>query len=116
MPLTGWEPLRGLDRFPRVAWLAFSIPGAVLLLVGVACYESMPRRKLKRPGTPISATYVNELTAMFYGTKRMELDHRDSMSMMRDEEAQGAPPGLGVDLDSGTATLRPEPPGARLSD
>jgi hypothetical protein len=73
-------------------------------------------RKLKRPGTPISATYVNELTAVFYGTKRIELDHRDSVAVMRDEDAQGAPPRLGVDLDAGVATLRPEPPGGESSD
>jgi hypothetical protein len=95
-----------------MAWLAFSIPGAVLLLVGVGAWEASPRRRRKRPGTPLSATYVNELTALFYGTKRRELDHRDSVSVMRDEDAQGAPPRLGIDLDAGIATLRPDPPDA----
>jgi hypothetical protein len=91
-------------------WLGLAIPGGVLLLMAMGAYESRKRRK--RPGTPLSATYVNELTAVFYGTKRMELDHRDSMSMMREEDAQGAPPGLGVDLDRGVVVLRPDDSGS----
>jgi hypothetical protein len=41
---------------------------------------------------------------MLYGTKRFELDHRDSMSKMREEDAQGAPPD--VDLENGVIRLR----------
>jgi hypothetical protein len=76
----------------------------VLLLVAVGAYETLPRRRRRRTGSRLSATYVNEITAMFYGTKRTELDYRDSWSMMRDEDAEGAPP-LGVDLDRGTVVL-----------
>lgn len=85
--------------------LSFAIPGGVLLLVAVGVWELHPRRRRKRPGAPLSSTYINEFTAMFYGSKRMELDHRDSWSMMRDEESQGAPPSLGVDLDNGVVDL-----------
>jgi hypothetical protein len=87
-----------------MAWLAFGIPGGVLLLVAVGVFEL---RRKGRPGTPLSATYVNEFTALFYGTKRMELDHRDSWSMMRDDDEQAAPPWLGVDLDRGVVVLPP---------
>jgi Family of unknown function (DUF6191) len=87
-----------------VAWLAWSIPGGVLLLVGVGFYETLPRRRRHRTGPRLSATYVNEITAMFYGSKRTELDHRESWSMMRDDDSEGAPP-LGVDLDRGTVVL-----------
>jgi hypothetical protein len=76
----------------------------VLLLVAVGACETLPRRRRRRTGPRLSATYVNEITAMFYGTKRTELDYRDSWSMMRDEDAEGAPP-LGVDLDRGTVVL-----------
>ncbi len=89
------------------AWLGFAIPGAVVLVMTVAVYES---RFGKRPGTPVSSTYVNEITAMFFGTKRMELDHRDSMSMMRVEDAQGDR-GTSVDLDRGVVVVRPDEPG-----
>jgi hypothetical protein len=87
--------------------LTLIAPAAVLLLVIVGAYELLRQKRRKKAGTPLAATYINEVTAMFYGTKRMELDHRDSVSMMRDEEGQGGPPKTGVDLDRGTATLRP---------
>lgn len=76
------------------------IPIPVLLLIAVGIYELRTKKR-----TPISATYINEFTAIFYGTKRTELDHRDSMSLMREDDAQGAPPGLGVDLDRGVVVL-----------
>ncbi|MBK1785807.1 DUF6191 domain-containing protein [Prauserella cavernicola] len=87
-----------------IAAFEWSIPGSVILLIAVATFESLRHRRRKRRGTPLATTYVNEFTALFYGTKRMELDHRDSMSMMRDEDAQGATPN-GVDLDRGVVVL-----------
>ena len=88
--------------------LSFSVPGVTIALVALGVYELKAQRWRKRAGTPISATYVNEFTAMFYGSKRMELDHRDSMSMLREEDAEGAPPGPRVDLDRRIVILRPE--------
>ncbi|MGH7869623.1 MAG: DUF6191 domain-containing protein, partial [Candidatus Dormibacteraceae bacterium] len=73
--------------------LSWSIPGGMVLLVAIGGYELVRDKRRKRAGARLSAIYVNEFTAMFYGTKRMELDHRDSMSVMREEDAQGAPPG-----------------------
>ena len=83
-------------------FLGWSIPGWVLLLMAVALYEALTRKRRN----PVSGTFTDEFTAMFYGTKRMELDHRDSVSMLRDEEAQGAPPRVGADLDRQTIVLR----------
>src|SRR5207248_1362876 len=88
--------------------LSLGIPGGVLLLVAVGAAETLLRRRRRQTGTPLTETYVNEFTAMFYGTKRVELDHRDSWSMMRDEDAEGAPSTMGVDLDRGIVTLRPD--------
>ncbi|AFT98186.1 DUF6191 domain-containing protein [Nocardia brasiliensis] len=39
-----------------------------------------------------------------------ELDHRESVAVLRDDEEQGAPPLLGVDLNRRTVVLRPNPP------
>ncbi|HKN97987.1 MAG TPA: DUF6191 domain-containing protein [Pseudonocardiaceae bacterium] len=89
-----------------MAILAFALPGSVVLLVLLGAYET--RRRRSRPGRTLSETYVNEITALFYGTKRRELDQRDSWSMMREDDAQGAPPEMGVDLDRGVAVLRPD--------
>ncbi|CAM3879933.1 DUF6191 domain-containing protein [Kibdelosporangium persicum] len=84
--------------------LALSGPAAVLLLVLVGSWELIRQKRRKQSGTPLAETYINEFTAMFYGTKRNELEHRDTVSMMREEDAQGAPPS-GVDLDKGTVVL-----------
>jgi hypothetical protein len=85
--------------------LGWSIPGGTLALVAVGTYEVLKQRRRRRTGKMLSATYVNELTAMFYGSKRMELDHRTSMSMLAEDDAQGAPPQHGVDLARGVVRL-----------
>jgi hypothetical protein len=91
-----------------MAWLAFSVPGGVLAILALATYELHPKRRERRGGTPLSATTIDEVTAFFYGSKRTELDHRDSTSILREDDAEGAPPRMGVDLDRGTVTLRPD--------
>lgn len=93
--------------------LSLSIPGWVVLLVVVAGYELWRQKRGKREGTPLSATYINEFTAMFYGSKRTELDNRVSQSMLREEDAQGAPPMVDVDLERGFVVLRREEPDSR---
>lgn len=90
--------------------LEFSIPGGVLLLVAYGMFELHRQKVRKQPGTPVTATYVNEFTAIFYGSKRAELDERDTWSMWREEDPDAAPPAMGVDLDAGTVVLRPSDP------
>ena len=94
---------------------AMSLPGLVVLLVALAALERMglwatraswlPWRR-KRTGPPVSATTFDEFGAAFYGSKRMEIEHRQSQSMLRDDEADGAPPNR-IDLDGGTVRLSP---------
>jgi hypothetical protein len=85
--------------------LALSGPAAVLLLVLVGTYEYVRMKRKKQTGTPMSGAIADEFTAFWYGTKRNELEHRDTISMMREDEAQGAPPEMGVDLDRGVVKL-----------
>ena len=85
--------------------LGWMIPGWVILLVLVALFEMLTRKRRKRR-TPVSGTVTDEFTALLYSTKRMELDHRESVSMLRDEQDQGAPPVVGVDLDGRRVVLR----------
>jgi len=85
--------------------LSFGIPALVIVLFALRALDHL-RRRCGRSGPRLAAVYADELTAVFYGTKRIELDHRDSTSMMREEQAQGAPPRVRVDLDRGTATVR----------
>ncbi|HJP78753.1 MAG TPA: DUF6191 domain-containing protein [Pseudonocardiaceae bacterium] len=89
-----------------MALLAFGLPLVALLALSWLIVRHKTGKRTNRSFTEIT---VNEYTALFYGTKRRELDHRDSWSMMRDEEAQGAPPGgPAIDLNAGTMTIRPE--------
>ncbi|MGO4617970.1 DUF6191 domain-containing protein [Nocardia sp. 2YAB30] len=91
--------------------LQWWIPGWVILLVLVAVYELTVNKRRRRRRTPISGTFTDEFTALFYSTKRMELDHRESISMLRDEQDQGAPPRVGLDLDRHTVVLRKDEDG-----
>ncbi|HKN54494.1 MAG TPA: DUF6191 domain-containing protein [Amycolatopsis sp.] len=87
-------------------WLALALPGGVVLLVIVGAWEVRPGNRRSRFKKRLSATYLEETTAFLYGTKRTELDHRDTMSMLFEEEAQGAPPRHQVDLEGGVARIR----------
>lgn len=90
--------------------LLLSGPVIVLLLVIVGAWELIRVKRKKQTGTPLAATFTEEFTAFWYGTKRVEFEHRDTMSMMREDEAQGAPPDTGVDLDTGVVRLATEQP------
>lgn len=88
------------------AVLAFGLPIVALIWLG---WLIVRHRSGKRTNRSFSEITVNEYTALFYGTKRRELDHRDSWSMMREDDAQGAPPGgPAIDLDGGTMTINPD--------
>lgn len=88
------------------ALFQWSIPRWMILLVLVAVYELTVNKGRRRRRTPISGTFTDEFTALFYATKRMEPDHRESVSMLRDEQDQGAPPLAGADLAGRKAVLR----------
>lgn len=97
-----------------VVWV-MSLPGLVVLLVAVAALERfglwvsrtswLPWRS-RRTTVPVSAMAFDELGATFYAGKRVEMEQRRSESTLREDDAQGAPPRTGVDLDSGRVVLR----------
>ncbi|MCR6488806.1 DUF6191 domain-containing protein [Amycolatopsis sp. OK19-0408] len=93
-------------------WLGLALPGGVLILLVVAAVELRPRKRGSRFKARLSATYLDETTAFLYGTKRRELEHRETMSMLVETDADGAPPLRDVDLEAGTARIRPrsDPP------
>jgi hypothetical protein len=92
-----------------------SLPGLVFLLVVVAALERfglwasnrswLPWRR-KREGTPVSAAGFEEMDAFFGAGKRHELDQRYHSLMMREDEDDGAPPQMKVDLDGNRIVLR----------
>jgi Family of unknown function (DUF6191) len=95
--------------------LAMSLPGLVLLLVVVAAMERLglwasnrswlPWRH-GREGMPVTAAGVDELDAFSGSGKRHELDERNHSLMMREDEDEGAPPLMEVDLDDNRIVLR----------
>lgn len=97
-----------------VLW-AMSLPGLVFLLVLLAALERfglwagnrswLPWRR-KHEGTPVSAAGFEELDAFMGAGKRHELDQRNHSLMMREDEDDGAPPAMKVDLDGNRIVLR----------
>ncbi|MFF7591357.1 DUF6191 domain-containing protein [Kitasatospora purpeofusca] len=57
------------------------------------------------------ATATEELHALLYAGKRVQLEQRRIELVLRDGENDGAPPRAGIDLDAGTATVRRSPTG-----
>jgi hypothetical protein len=99
---------------------AMSLPGLVVMLVVLAALERfglwagnrswLPWRR-KREGTPVSAAGFEELDAFFGAGKRHELDERNHSLMLREDEEEGAPPLMKIDLDGNRVVL-----GERLPD
>lgn len=95
--------------------LFLTIPGSVLLLIALVAIDRLglaANKRLRLPwrkeeaGRPVSAAGVDEMHALFYATKRYELDQRRTSLMLRDEEGDAAPPRSRIDLDNGTAVIR----------
>ncbi|WP_106400333.1 DUF6191 domain-containing protein [Actinocorallia populi] len=95
--------------------LFLTVPGLVLLLVLFAAVDRLglaANRRVRLPwrreeeGRPVSAVGLDEMHALFYATKRHELDQRRTSLVLRDEEGDAAPPRSRVDLEGGTAVLQ----------
>ena len=96
-----------------VLW-AMSLPGLVVLLVVLAALERfglwasnrswLPWRR-KRGGSPVSSAGFEELDAFFGAGKRHELNDRSHSLMMRQEQGDGAPPNMAVDLERGRIVI-----------
>jgi Family of unknown function (DUF6191) len=93
---------------------AMSLPGLVVMLVVLAALERfglwagnrswLPWRR-KREGTPVSAAGFEELDAFFGAGKRHELDERNHSLVLREDEEEGAPPLMKIDLDGNRVVL-----------
>jgi len=92
---------------------ALSIPGLACLLFLLAVGERALRWVRRRRGEPpvLSGAAFDQMTLLFYATKQAELDQRQTESMLRDEEAEAAPPRGPIDLDHGVVRLSATPPG-----
>jgi hypothetical protein len=94
------------------AAFALTLPGlAVLLLVVAFADQAMLRLRGHgivpwRRDTQVSSTGFDLLHAALSPGKQDELDQRHTEELVRDDEAEGAPPLSRVDLDGGVAYLR----------
>jgi hypothetical protein len=58
------------------------------------------------PGRSAGAVATEELHALLYAGKRAQLEQRRVELVLRDDEADGAPPRTGIDLAGGRAVIR----------
>ncbi|MBB1244709.1 hypothetical protein GL263_14200 [Streptomyces durbertensis] len=84
-----------------------TLPGLVILLIGVAFVERvlLPLWGGDRGGG-VSATGFETLHASLLPGKEHELRQRETMTLLREEEGDGAPPHSTVDLGQGKAVIR----------
>lgn len=87
--------------------LFMTLPGLVIVLMGVAFVDRVLLRWW--PGGPrggVSATGFEMLHASLLPGKEHELRQRETMTLLREEEGDGAPPHSRVDLERGEAVIR----------
>jgi Family of unknown function (DUF6191) len=95
--------------------LALTLPGLVLALLAVAAVDQAMLRLHGRGLVPwrrdsqVSSTGFDLLHATLSPGKADELAQRRHQELVRDAEADGAPPRSTVDLDAGVARLRLPP-------
>ena len=90
-----------------------TLPGLVVGLTALAVVDRLGwwvsgRSRLPwfRDGRrPVSAVGLDELQAMFYSGKRHSIERRDLELVLRDDEGDGAPPHVRVDLDARRAVI-----------
>ncbi|WP_424889308.1 DUF6191 domain-containing protein [Streptomyces sp. XH2] len=85
---------------------------ALVLIIVVPLFLLAAGRKilgraagLPRGGRGVGATATEELHALVYPSKRVQLEQRRIELVLRDDEQDGAPRRTGVDLDAGTARI-----------
>ena len=92
--------------------IALTLPGLVLALLAVAAVDQLMLRLRGhglvrwRRDTQVSSTGFDLLHAVLSPGKADELAQRRTEELVRDDEAEGAPPRSRVDLVAGTAHLR----------
>jgi Family of unknown function (DUF6191) len=102
-----------------VAFVFFmTLPGLVVGLTALAVvdrlgfwFSGQSRLPWFRDGRrPASAVGLDELQAMFHSGKRHSIERRKQELVLRDDEDEGAPPLIRIDLDARRAVItRPAP-------
>jgi hypothetical protein len=86
--------------------VAMTLPTLVIALILLGIFElSISRRRGDKHGTALSGVSFEVLEAAFHPAKHHQIDERESQSLMREEQGEGAPPFSTVDLAAGRARL-----------
>lgn len=94
---------------PVLACMLLALAGFERAWIRITGHGPLPWLR-QRSGTPLSATGFDEFTAVFQGSKRTELEHRQVEHVLREADTDGAPPRDRIDLDRGVAIItRPRP-------
>ena len=108
-------------RWPVVGFVFFmTIPGLAAGLVVFAALDRFGVWLNGRSGLPwyrdghrpAPAAGFDELQAVFYSSNRHPIERRRAELMLRDDEHDGAPPRVRVDLDTGRVVITPTAPSA----
>jgi hypothetical protein len=101
----------GLLTGPFAA-LVIVVPLFVLAALRKVAQQAQARGRLpgrlkgNAPGTRgVGATATEELHALLYPSKRIQLEERRIELVLRDDEHDGAPKRTGIDLDAGIARI-----------
>ncbi|MFE6050689.1 DUF6191 domain-containing protein [Kitasatospora sp. NPDC056446] len=102
--------------FPAALVAAFFLLAAARQLVLRTQRPGWVLQRLQRHDDPgergVGATATEELHALLYAGKRVQLEQRRIELVLRDDENDGAPPRTGIDLDAGTARILRAPGGS----
>ena len=119
------ERINRLVRWPVVALVFFmTIPGLAVCLVVLAALDRFGVWLHGRSGLPwyrdghrpAPAAGLDELQAVFHPANRHPIERRRAELMFRDDEHDGAPPRVRVDLDTGRAVIPPTTPSPSTGD
>ena len=93
------------------AVFAMTLPGLVILLIGLALVERASRGiGSGRRDHPTASAGFDVLGEIFDPGTKHRIEEQDSIALRRDDIEDGAPPRSRVDLGNGTAHLRLPPP------
>lgn len=123
LPPSGPRPASLGPYHGVVAFVFFmTVPGLAVGLIALAALEraglwlrvaGWPRdgraARLHDGRRPVSAAGMELFGAAFQPEGHHALERRKLELVLRDEEHDGAPPRVGVDLDRGVITIRPDP-------
>ncbi|MEV0276455.1 DUF6191 domain-containing protein [Streptomyces sp. NPDC050610] len=114
------ERFRRAARFPLVLSLLTGPALALLIVIPLFLLAAVRKgvRLARRPGRAghaygsrgVGATATEELHALIYPSKRVQLVQRRIELVLRDDERDGAPERTGIDLAAGTARIGTERP------